>query len=419
MSLAVTEVMLDGERVGMRVEDRRITELGPGVRAASEDEVIDGRELALVPGLVNGHTHAAMTLFRASDPGLPLMRWLEDYVWPIEAKLDDEDVYWGTRLACVEMIRTGTVAFWDMYWRPAAVARAVEDAGVRAVVAAPLIDGGDPEASGKLRDEAELWLAELDGAGPHVRVALAPHAIYTVSEPSLRWIAELAAERGLPVHIHLSETEREVRDCVAAHGMRPAAYLDSVGLLRAETVLAHGVHLDDAELDLIAERSSTITTNPVSNMKLAVGGVFRFRAARERGVAVGLGTDGAGTNDSLDLFQDAKLFALIQKHAAVDPTAVRAAEVLELARGGLAPLLGGTPELRVGAPADFVLVRARTAELGIGRLDSSLVYASTGANVDTTVVDGRVLMRNGNVPDGAEVLDRARERAERLGLRSG
>ena len=334
MNLAVTGVQLGGEEVTLRAESGRIAELGPDVRSSEGDEVIDGSGLALVPGLVNGHTHAAMTLFRGSGDDLPLMDWLENHVWPIEAKLDDDDVYWGTRLACAEMIRTGTVRFWDMYWRPAAVARAVHDAGVRAVIGQPLIDGNDPGRTDELRKDAERSLQELADGPPRVDSALAPHAIYTVSEPSLRWVAEAAAERKLPIHIHISETEQEVSDCEAAHGARPAQYLDSLGLLGPRTLLAHSVWFDDSEFDLVAERGATIVTNPVSQMKLAVGRIFRYRSAHERGIPVGLGTDGAGTNDSLDLFQDAKHFALVQKHEAKDPTAITAEEVLEIASSG-------------------------------------------------------------------------------------
>lgn len=417
MSLAVTGAQLGGEDVALRAEGGRIAELGPDVRPAEGDEVIEGDGLALVAGLVNGHTHAAMTLFRGSEDDLSLMDWLENHVWPIEAKLDDEDVYWGTRLACVEMIRTGTVRFWDMYWRPGAVARAVHDAGIRAVIGRPLIDGNDPGRTDELRDAAERSLQELADRGPRVDSALAPHAIYTVSEPSLRWVGEAAAERELPIHIHISETEKEVSDCEAAHGARPAQYLDSLGLLGPRTLLAHCVWFDDSEFDLVAERGATIVTNPVSQMKLAVGRVFRYPAARKRGIPVGLGTDGAGTNDSLDLFQDAKHFALVQKHEANDPTAIAAEEVLEIASGARAPLLGGAGRIAVGEPADFLLVKARSPELGIGPLSTGLVYAATGSVVDTTIVDGVALMRGGVLPDEAEILARARERAGRLGLR--
>ncbi|HWJ42490.1 MAG TPA: amidohydrolase family protein, partial [Solirubrobacterales bacterium] len=239
--------------------------------------------------------------------------------------------------------------------------------------------------------------------------------IYTVSEESLRWIGELSAERDLPVQIHLSETEQEVQDCLAEHGERPAFYLDRLGLLSERTVLAHGVWLDPEELALVAERGATVVTNPVANMKLAVGAVFPHPGARAAGVPVGLGTDGAGSNDSLDLLADLKVFALAQKHAAGDPTAIDAAEAWAVATGARAPRLGATA-LEPGAPADFLLLRPDAPELGIGELTADLVYSAAGSVVDTTVVAGRVLMRGGEVPELEEIVARAGERAHRLGL---
>jgi 5-methylthioadenosine/S-adenosylhomocysteine deaminase len=413
MALTVENALLDGGRVGVRCEGGAIAAIGPGVSGEAGDDPLDSRGAHLVPPLVNGHTHAAMTLFRGSGGDLPLMPWLEEKIWPVEAKLEDEDVYWGARLACAEMLRSGTTRFWDMYWHPAATARAVEDAGVRATIGAPLFDaGGSPE---KLREAAHRGLEELAGFGPHITPALAPHAIYTVSEESLRWIGELSAERQLPVQIHLSETEKEVQDCLAEHGERPAFYLDRLGLLSERTVLAHGVWLDPDELALVAERGATVVTNPVANMKLAVGGFFPYPAARSAGVRVGLGSDGAGSNDSLDLLADLKTFALAQKHAAADPTAIEAGEALAVATGVQAPLLGATA-LEPGAPADFLLLRPNSPELGIGDLVSDLVYAASGAVVATTVVAGRVLMRDDEIPELDEVVARAAERAGRLGL---
>jgi 5-methylthioadenosine/S-adenosylhomocysteine deaminase len=372
--------------------------------------------LVRVPGLVNGHTHAAMTLFRGYADDLPLMEWLEDHIWPAEARLEAEDVYWGTRLACAEMIRTGTVRFWDMYWHPGATARAVRDAGMRAVIGAPLIDGGEEARSGELRAFAERSLEEIAAAGgERVKPALAPHAIYTVSEPSLRWIAETSAERDLPIHIHLSETEDEVERCLAERGARPAVYLDRLGLLAPRTVIAHGVWLDDSELDLIAERGATVVTNPVANLKLAVGRVFPYRAASDRGVHLGLGTDGAGSNNSLDLLSDLKTFALLHKHEAGDPAAVAAHEAWELAVGARSPLLAG-PGSSAG---DHILVRGDSPELSLGDLEAGLVYAASGYVVDAVVIDGRTVMRDGVVEELPEIVTRARERARRLGLGRG
>jgi 5-methylthioadenosine/S-adenosylhomocysteine deaminase len=413
MTLAVTDALWDGARVGIRCADGVITALAPEVSPEPGDETIDAGGAHLLPPLVNGHTHAAMTLFRGSGGDLPLMPWLEEKIWPVEAKLDDEDVYWGARLACAEMLRSGTTRFWDMYWQPGATARAVADSGLRATIGAPLIDlNGSPE---QLREAARRGLEALSGYGPEIAPALAPHAIYTVSEASLRWIAELSAERDLPVQIHLSETEREVQDCIAEHGERPAFYLDRLGLLSERTVLAHGVWLDPDELALVAERGATVVANPVANMKLAVGGVLPYPAARTAGVAVGLGTDGAGSNDSLDLLADLKVFALTQKHAAGDPTAIDAGEAWAVATGARAPRLGATA-LEPGAPADFLLLDPGAPELGIGELTADLVYAASGSVVDTAVVAGQVRMRGGEVPELAEIVARAAERAERLGL---
>lgn len=413
MPLTVTGATLDGEPASLRCDDGLIAAIGPEVQPEPGDETIAAGGAPLLPPLVNGHTHAAMTLFRGSGGDLPLMPWLQERIWPVEAKLSEEDVYWGTRLACAEMARAGTTRFWDMYWHPQAAARAVEDAGLRAAVGAPLIDI-DGDGAG-LRGTALRSLEQLEQLGPAIRPALAPHAIYTVSEESLRWIGELSRERGVPVQIHLAETEQEVEDCLAAHGARPAAYLDRLGMLSELTLLAHGVWLDQEELELIAARGCTVVANPAANMKLAVGGVFPYPAARAAGVAVGLGTDGAGSNDSLDLLADLKLFALSQKHAAADPTAIAAAEAWEVATGARAPLLGATP-LAVGAAADFVLMRPDAPELSFGDLADDLVYAAAGAAVDTVVVGGEVVVRGGEVPGLAEIVARARERARGLGL---
>ena len=281
VGLTVSNALLDGETVGLRCADGAITAVGPEVEPELGDELIDATGLALVPGLVNAHTHAAMTLFRGFADDLALMEWLERHIWPIEKRMDDEDVYWGTRLACLEMIRTGTTCFWDMYWHAHATARAVEDAGLRAVTAAPLIDDADPAKSERACSDAERSLEQIAGAGGRLaRPGFAPHAIYSVSERSLRWVAERARELEVTIQIHLSETEDEVRGCLETHGERPAMYLDRAGVLGPTTVLAHGCWLDRDELELIANRGATVVTNPVANLKLAVGRVFPYGEAR-------------------------------------------------------------------------------------------------------------------------------------------
>lgn len=413
MSLAVAGATLEGHPVGLRAEDGVIAEIGADVVPQAHDDLIDATGLLLCPPMVNGHTHAAMTLFRGFGDDMPLIEWLREKIWPAEAKLEPEDVYWGTRLACIEMIRAGTSRFFDMYWMGDQVARAVADSGIRAAVSSVVIDEGDPAKGAELRPGALELLDRLDQSGPRVVPSLGPHAIYTVSSETLAWIAEVGSEREIPVQIHLSETEQEVADCLDAHGKRPAAYLDELGFLGPRTVLAHGVWLDEGELELIAERGATVVANPAANMKLAVGGVLPYPAAARAGVALGLGTDGVSSNSNLDSFEEVKLLALSQKHASGDSATLPAGEALAIARGVRSPVLGGTA-LVVGEPADFLLLRGYDPELSAGDPEADLVYAAGGGIVHTTVVAGQVLMRDRRVEGAEEAVAEVRTRAARL-----
>jgi 5-methylthioadenosine/S-adenosylhomocysteine deaminase len=413
LSLAVAGAQLEGHPVGLRAEDGVIAELGPEVAPRPGDELIDATGMLLCPPMVNAHTHAAMTLFRGFGDDMPLIEWLQKKIWPAEAKLEPQDVYWGTRLACLEMIRSGTTRFFDMYWFGPDVARAVSDSGVRAAVSSVLIDQLDPARGEAMRPQVLDWLDRIRKAGERVVPSLGAHAIYTVSPESLAWFAELGAEREIPLQIHLSETEQEVNDCLEAHGRRPAAYLEELGFLGPRTLLAHGVWLDDAELELIAERGATVVTNPAANMKLAVGGVFPYPKAARAGVSIGLGTDGVSSNSNLDMFEEVKLLALGQKQASGDSAILPADDVLVIARGQRSQALGGTP-LEPGQPADFLLLRGSDPELSAGDLDADLVYAAAGSVVDTTVVAGRVLMRDRVVPAADELVAEVRARAARL-----
>jgi 5-methylthioadenosine/S-adenosylhomocysteine deaminase len=413
LSLAVAGATLDGHPVGLRAEDGVIAEIGAEIVPQPSDEVIDATGMLLSPPMVNGHTHAAMTLFRGFGDDMPLMEWLREKIWPAEAKLAPEDAYWGTRLACIEMIRAGTTRFLDMYWHGPDVARAVADSGMRAMVSPVLIDQLDPAKGVEMRDQVLDWLDRIDAAGERVEAGVGPHAIYTVSGGLLAWLAEVAAEREITLQIHLSETEQEVADCLEQHGKRPAAYLDELGFLGPRTVMAHGVWLDERELALIAERGATVVANPAANMKLAVGGVLPYPAAARAGVALGLGTDGVSSNSNLDSFEEVKLFALTQKQASGDSATLPASEALAIARGRRSPALGGTP-LEAGQPADFLLLRGHDPELSAGDLDADLVYAAGGAIVDTTVVAGEVLMRARQVEDAEDAVAEVRSRAARL-----
>jgi 5-methylthioadenosine/S-adenosylhomocysteine deaminase len=312
------------------------------------------------------------------------------------------------------MIRTGTVRFWDMYWWPVAVARAARDAGLRATISPPLLDGLDESKSKAACDEAARLLDELAEHSPWIQPSLGPHGIYTASEPTLTWAAEESAARDVPVQLHFLETEDEVTGCVERTGERPGAYLERIGLLSPRMVLAHGVWMDDAERELAAAHGATIVTSPVSNLKLAVGRVFEYAKTSAQGIPVGLGTDGASSNNSLDMLADLKVLALVQKFNDDDPTVLPASEAWDVAIGARAPLLGGSPVLAVGCAADFLLVRAGAAELAPGHVLENLVYAANGMAVRTTVVGGRVLMHDGVIEGEEEVRARAVECAHRL-----
>jgi len=411
--LFIADAELDGESVSIRCEDGLIAAIGGDLVPSKGDQVLQAEGMLVTPPMVNGHTHTAMTLFRAFGDDLPLMQWLENMIWPAEAKLTPEDVYWGTRLATVEMLRSGTTKFFDVYWHSDQVARAAVDAGMRVAAGQAVIDQLDAAKAPDLVAEAGEYLDRLGELGPLVTPCIAPHAIYTVSEESLRGLAELMQEREAIFNIHLSETEHEVEQCLERTGKRPAEYLDSLGALGPSSILAHGVWLDDAELDLIAGRGSTVVTNPCANMKLAVGGALPWAAASERGVDLALGTDGPSSNSDLDMFEEAKVFALLQKHEAADPSVAPASEVLALARGAGSKLIGGST-LASGQPADLLLLDSELPVMAAGDLDARLVYGAASEAVDTVVVAGSVVMRNREVPGAEEALAEVGERAARL-----
>jgi hypothetical protein len=242
-----------------------------------------------------------------------------------------DDVYQGTRLAILEMIRSGTTHFNDMYWHADAVARAVDELGVRAHIGSVFIDHGDEAVARRWRDDVLRRIDERHDLPPRAQIAIAPHAIYTVSPANLDWLAGLARDHDLLLHIHLSETRGEVEECVATHGVRPTGLLERVGALGPNLIAAHGVYLDAEELAMLGEVGATVVHNPAANMKLATGRIFDYDAARQAGVRVVLGTDGAGSNNNLDLIEEMKLAALIQKHRAQDATSLPAPEALAMA----------------------------------------------------------------------------------------
>ncbi|HOT94632.1 MAG TPA: amidohydrolase family protein [Methanoregulaceae archaeon] len=404
-------------------DDGTIAAIGPGTGREHEYEhVIEGRGRLLLPGLANTHTHAAMTLLRGFADDMLLQPWLAERIWPLEAHLQPDDVYWGTRLACLEMIMSGTVAFNDMYFFMEEAARAVVEAGLRGVLSYGFIDLGD---AGKRERECRATESFIDHvsrmAHPRITACVGPHAVYTVSFEGLSWCGEYARERGLGVHVHLAETRSEVEEAIAATGRRPVTTLDEAGLLGPRTVAAHGCWLDDDECRLLAARGATVSHNPASNMKLSTGRAMPYPALRAAGARVALGTDGCASNNNLDLFEEMKIAALLQKFAWNDPTTLPAREALALAtvHGHRALGLGGGL-LEPGAPADLILVETHIpSTTPLFEVASSAVYACSGCAVTTTICDGRVLMHERFVPGSEEVLVNAARSAHLLVERAG
>jgi 5-methylthioadenosine/S-adenosylhomocysteine deaminase len=360
-SLVVENAVLSGRRVSIHCAGGVIADIrddgadSPVAQRGARDR-LDGRGCLVAPGLINAHTHAAMTLFRGRADDLPLMEWLERHIWRYEQVMTEDDVYAGARLGILEMVRNGTTFFNDMYWCSRGTARAAVEMGIRACLGEVFIDG-PADAIRRRRLEIERLLDELDGWSSRVSLSVDPHALYTVSEGSLRWAGELAADRGLTLHIHLAETEAEGERCLAEHGCTPVAYLDRLGLLSERTVAAHTVWLSDDDIALLGERRVACVHNPVSNMKLAVGAVYPYRKLASAGAVCAIGTDGAASNNCLDLFRDMKIAALLQKFDTNDPSALTAAETLAMGTTNPAPVFGlPGPEIEIGRTADFVLI---------------------------------------------------------------
>lgn len=384
------------------MENGRIREIGSGryPRSTEDMDVYERPTSVAIPGLINCHGHAAMTLLRGAGDDMPLMRWLHDRIFPLEAKLTADAVYWGTLLACWEMIASGTTCFTDMYFFMDDAARAVAEAGIRGVLSVGLV--GLQEEAGRqglarTRQFARTWHGAADG---RIRVTLGPHAPYTCPPRYLEQVAELSAELDLPIQIHLSETAGEVEDCVREHGRSPIALMRDLGLFARPVLAAHCVHLSEDDIAILAQHNVHVAHNPQSNLKLG-SGIAPVPRLLRAGITVGLGTDGAASNNNLDMFEEMRLAATLHKGVGLDATAVTASEALAMAtsEGAKAVFLEpGHGRLQVGAPADIVLLDLDSPVLlPIHNLISNIVYSASAAQVTDVFVGGRALMSRGEL----------------------
>ena len=397
----------------------RISALGRGLKAKAAI-TIDASHMAVLPGLVNAHTHLSMTLLRGVADDMQLTEWLETQIWPIESNLTAEDCYAGALLGCLEMIKSGTTCFADQYFFMERVARAVEEAGLRGVLSHGIIERDDPaKRESELKAGEELVKSQHGKANSRILTMFGPHAVYTCSPECLTRVKELANRYKVGIHIHLSESQEEVESIVKKYGRRPVEHLEALGFLGPEVLAAHCVWLTDDEIAILRRRGVKPVHNPVSNMKIACG-ISPVRKMLEAGIPVALGTDGAASNNSLDMFREMKSAALLGKAHDLDPTALPAWSVLEMATINGAKALGLEKEigsLEVGKKADLVLVDLRKPHLTpLHNVASHLVYSAAGGDVDTVIVDGKILMRGRRVLtlDEYRVMEMAQRASEGL-----
>ncbi|WP_049969468.1 amidohydrolase [Haladaptatus cibarius] len=392
-------------------DEGEILTVGPADDFDSDaDETLDADDGLVIPGLVNAHCHAAMTLLRGYADDKPLESWLREDIWPVEGELTPEDVRAGTELGLLEMIQTGTTGFADMYFHVEKVVEAVENAGLRARLGHGVVTIGRDEEAAREDFETSLKIAaEFDGAADgRISTAVMPHSLTTVGEEYLEEYIPQTRELGVPLHYHANETDDEVAPIVDERGERPLEYADEMDMARASDFVAHGVHVDEPEIELLAETGTGVVHCPASNMKLA-SGMAPVQAMLDAGVTVGLGTDGAASNNDLDMFGEMRDAAMLGKLASNDASAVDAESVVRMATEGSATALGfDSGRIEEGANADLAVLDLSASHLTPRHdLVSHLAYAARGSDVKHTICDGSVLMEDREVL----VMDEASVRA--------
>lgn len=405
----------DGKEYNIGIQGNRIAAISESPLEGRY--IIDGFDKIAVPGMVNAHTHTAMTLFRSYADDMVLMDWLQNKIWPAESNLTGEDVYWGTQLAIAEMLKTGCTCFADMYFFMDETAQAVEETGFRASLSRG-ITGAGKEADERIKENVELFKKWHNAAEGRIKVMLGPHAIYTCPKETLLKIVNTAQKIGAEIHMHLSETKGEVDDCYKQNGVSPVAYLNNLGLFEVGTLAAHCVHVSEDDMAIMATKHVRVVHNPQSNLKLA-SGFAPIMDMKEHNVLVALGADGASSNNNLDMLEEARIASFLQKNITGDPTVFPAKETLAMVteNGYKALDFADLGEIKVGNIADVVLYDMNKPQW-YPRNDrySLFIYAASASDADTVLVNGKVLMEKGKLLtiDLAKVYAEVNKRAKRL-----
>ncbi len=403
MEIIIRNGLVDGKKKDIGIENGKIAQIGGKVE--KDGRVLDASGCAILPGFENAHTHTGMSLLRGYADDMELEEWLEKKIWPMEKKLGEKDVELAAELSALEMIRAGTTRFHDMYFHMDSVARAVQKSGLRAVLGYGMVDLGDEGKREKELKEEERFIKHIEDLGNRkIKAALAPHGPQTCSEEMLERTKRLAEKYGVEVHTHAAETRKEVYEVEKRTGKRPIQLLEEKGLLGKKSLLAHCVWITKEEIRVIAKAGAKVAHCPTSNMKLASGGIAPVTEMLEAGVKVMLGTDGAASNNSLDVMEEMKLAALIHKNARWDARLLGAKQALEMATGWR--------KLEEGADADLVLIDLKKPHLApMENIESNLVYAAKASDVKTVVCGNAVLMEDYkvNTLDEDGIVEKANE----------
>lgn len=410
--ILLENITLDGRSVDILIDESCISSIvshGSDSYHGENLEKVDCTGKAAMPGFVNMHTHAGMAMMRGVGEDIVFHEWL-DRIWRLESGITEDYVYHATKVACVEMIKTGTTTFNDHYWHHPMAYRAAQKMGLRSVLSYVICDKNDPAESERQKVQCERMYEESLSWNDTASFALAVHAIYSVSEPMIVWASEFARKRGLKLHIHVSETEKEVLDCMRKHGVSPVEYLDNLGVLNSDVIAAHTLWVSDRDVEILGRRGVTCVHNVNSNLKLASGYRFMYNELRDAGANICLGTDGCASSNNLDMLETMKTSAMIQKAWRNDPSALPLEELVPMATlnggKGLGLDIGRIAE---GALADILIVDTDNYNfLSPGTFEANLVYSAHSDCIDSVICNGRFVMKNRIVPGEKEILSEAR-----------
>lgn len=418
-AILLKNITYNNESRDILIEDGIIRKILPSGTGKEEGaELMDCTGKQAFPGFINMHTHAAMSLMRGMEEDVVFQEWIKK-IWHIEKSVDHDFVYWGTKVAALEMIKTGTTTFNDQYWYSDAARKAALELGVRPVLSYVVLDRNSSEESERQKEQCLRMYEESKSRNDRAVFQVAFHAIYSVSEEMILWTSEFARKNSLALHIHLSETSKEVSDCKQAHGgLSPVEYLDSLGVLDERTIAAHTLWLSDNDVRILGERKVTCVHNINSNTKLASGYRFRYNELRDAGANICIGTDGCASSNNLDMLEAMKTSALIQKAWREDPKAMPIEELVSIATiNGAKALRLNTGKIEEGAEADILIVDTdNTFFLSPGSFLANFIYSAHSDCIDSVIAGGRFVMKNRIVSGEKEIIENARKVLDRIKL---